>query len=398
MKSRVSLAVIFITVFIDLVGFGIVIPLISVYGKHFQATTFQLGVLGAAYSVMQFFFSPLWGSLSDKIGRRPVLLFSLVGSTISYLLFAIADSYALLLASRVLGGICAANIATAQSYIADITPAEKRSSGMGLIGAAFGLGFIFGPPLGGVLAHYGGLSAPGFGAALVCGINAIAAWFRLGESLPPEKRGRAKERKLFTLNSKNLAMLRADPLLLGLCVMTFTTTFTFSHLEQCFALLFQHRFFPNVEEAAYRTGMVLGWSGILGALVQGVLIRKLEVRYSDWSRIGFGLVTSGLVYALYPFLPSYAYYFIASIPLAVGGGFLNPSLSAAVSKSAPEHELGAVFGITQGVSSLARAVGPFSAQMLFGFYYAAPFLIAGVLNLLLLVYVAVLSRRTSRPA
>jgi MFS family permease len=153
--------VIFTTVFLDLVGFGIIIPLVGIYGRHYGATPLELAVLGSIYSVMQFFFSPVWGRLSDRMGRRPILLLSLLGSTLSYFLFAFSNTLGLIILSRALAGIFAANISTAQAYIADVTPHKDRAKGMGLIGAAFGIGFTLGPPLGGISTAKLGMSAPG---------------------------------------------------------------------------------------------------------------------------------------------------------------------------------------------------------------------------------------------
>src|SRR3984957_9854436 len=195
-RKQSPLFIIFTTVLIDLVGFGMVIPLISLYGRHYGASGLQLPILGGIYSLMQFFFAPLWGSLSDRVGRRPILLLSLTGSTLSYLIFGLAPNYTWLLLARAFGGIFAANISAAQAYIADITAPEDRAKGMGLIGAAFGIGFTLGPPLGGIAAAKIGLSAPGLIAGVICGLNLILAYFRLPESFPKEKRAVLTKRSL----------------------------------------------------------------------------------------------------------------------------------------------------------------------------------------------------------
>src|SRR5437763_1265271 len=188
-----STLVIFLTVFIDLIGFGIVLPLLPLYNRDLGASGWLIGVIQASFSAMQFLFAPSWGRLSDRIGRRPVLLVSTAGAAASYLLFAygcgLADKNAalwVLLASRILAGICGANITVAQAYIADITPPEERSKKMGLIGMAFGLGFIFGPWLSGYAMKYLGLSGPGWLAAAFCAANFIFALIKLPESLKPD--------------------------------------------------------------------------------------------------------------------------------------------------------------------------------------------------------------------
>src|SRR6267143_6746813 len=187
-----SVLVIFLTVFIDLIGFGIVVPLVPLFSKHFGAHGFVIGVVIASFSAMQFIFAPIWGRLSDRIGRRPVLLFSTLGAAGSYVLFAISsgmdDHVAglwLLVAARMFAGICGGNITVAQAYIADITPPDQRSKKMGLIGMAFGLGFIFGPFIGGISLKHFGKSGPGWVAAALCAANFILALFILTESRSP---------------------------------------------------------------------------------------------------------------------------------------------------------------------------------------------------------------------
>src|SRR5438874_9052950 len=189
--KKPSLFIIFLTVFIDLIGFGIVLPLLPIYSKSLGAAGWEIGLLMASYSVMQFLFSPVWGRLSDRIGRRPVLLVSTAGAAVSYTIFAygcgLGGAVALwfLLGSRILAGICGANITVAQAYIADITPAAERSKRMGLIGMAFGLGFVFGPPLGAVGIQLLGLRGPGYVAAGLCALNFILALRILPDSWKP---------------------------------------------------------------------------------------------------------------------------------------------------------------------------------------------------------------------
>ncbi|HSQ83060.1 MAG TPA: MFS transporter [Casimicrobiaceae bacterium] len=190
MNRRPSMFVVFLTVFIDLIGFGIVVPLVPMYSRHYGAGGLLIGVIIASYSMMQFLFSPIWGRLSDRHGRRPILLVSTAGAALSYGLFAIGSGLAdpalalgVLLASRVLAGACGGNITVAQAYVADITPPEDRSKRMGLIGMAFGLGFIFGPAISGIALKLGGATAPGWTAAAMCAANFLLAFFILAESL-----------------------------------------------------------------------------------------------------------------------------------------------------------------------------------------------------------------------
>ena len=181
MASISPLVVIFVTVFIDLLGFGIIIPLLPFYAESFGASAFTIGLLGTSFSLMQFLFSPIWGRWSDRVGRKPIILVGLMGSCLSYLALALSGSLAMVFLARIIGGIAGANIPTAQAYIADVTTHENRAKGMGMVGAAFGLGFIFGPAIGGVLSHFSPETPMWFASAL-CLANFIAAWLLLPES------------------------------------------------------------------------------------------------------------------------------------------------------------------------------------------------------------------------
>jgi len=370
--------VIFTTVLVDLIGFGIVIPLINLYGEHLGATGWELALLGGIYSFMQFLFAPLWGALSDRIGRRPVLLISLAGSTLSYLAFGLADSKWLLIGSRAMAGICAANISAAQAYIADITPPEKRAQGMGMIGAAFGLGFTLGPPLGGIAAKYLGLSAPGFIAAAICGANLILAYWRLPESLPVERRQRGRPVSYSPINAHGMRQVFQSPILILLVPTFFLITFAFSNFEQTFTLLIQDRFGHDTAEAGFRGGMALLWLGIVGVIVQGGLIRRLVPRYGERRLMLVGASLFSGTMLVFPFIPEYWMYFPVGVLMACGLGILNPSLTGLISKNASEYNQGAVLGFNQGMGSLARTIGPIVALMTFQYHPALPYIIGGL--------------------
>ncbi len=384
--GKSPLLVIFTTVFLDLVGFGMIIPLVGIYGRHFGASGLELAVLGSVYSLMQFFFSPVWGSLSDRVGRRPILLLSLLGSTASYFLFAAADTLPLIILSRALAGIFAANISTAQAYIADVTTANDRAKGMGLIGAAFGIGFTLGPPIGGISTAKLGMAAPGLIAGTLCGANLILAFFRLKESLPAGIREqnqaqagtRSRLAQLHTLRR----VIRDRPLFLPV-ISTFFATFAFSNLEQVFSLLIQTRFDLATTDAAYRTGMVLMWSGVLGAVIQGGFIRKWVPKYGEVRLAITGFFIQGVSMVLFAHTPSYELFFASAIPLALGSGLINPTLAALVSKRANAGEQGAVIGLKEGMGSLARILGPFCGIMAFHHGMEFPFYIGACTVLLL---------------
>ena len=380
--AKSPLLVIFTTVFLDLVGFGIIIPLVGIYGRHYGASFFELAVLGSIYSFMQFFFSPIWGRLSDQVGRRPILLMSLLGSTISYFLFAASTHLYFLIFSRALAGIFAANISTAQAYIADITTEKDRAKGMGLIGAAFGIGFTLGPPIGGISAAKLGLAAPGIIAGSFCGLNLILAYFRLKESLPAEVREKNKADptnvKVRSAQWHTLQRVARDRRLLLPIVSTFFATFAFSNLEQVFSLFIQNKFDLETSLAGYKTGLILMWSGILGAIVQGGLIRKLVPKYGEVKLAICGFFIQGVAMLLFAYSPTYGSFFITAIPLALGSGLINPSLASLVSKRANQDEQGAVIGLKEGMSSLARIAGPFCGLLAFGLKSQLPFYIAAI--------------------
>ncbi len=388
-NQRSSLFILFTTVLTDLIGFGMVIPLIGLYGLHYEAHGLQLPILGGIYSFMQFLFSPIWGYISDRVGRRPILLLSLAGSTLSYLIFGLAPNYSWLLISRAFGGIFAANISTAQAYVADVTSPAERAKGMGLIGAAFGIGFTLGPPLGGIASAQLGLAAPGLIASGICGLNLLLAIFRLPESLAPENRQTQKTQRKRTLLPLNLPQLMASLLKkeeLGFFLITFfLVTFAFSILEQTFSLLFQVKFHLETGEAGLKTGFILMTAGVLGALVQGGLIRRLVPRFGERKLLFAGLIFNLIAIVLFPFMTSYPPYFILSIPLALGSALINPSLSALISQSVGVRDQGSVLGLSQGLGSLARAGGPFCGLLTFAIRPELPYFIAGCITLSLVV-------------
>lgn len=388
-RRRASLAVVFTTVLVDLMGFGMVIPLVALYGRHFGATPAELAALGAVYSMMQFGFAPFWGSLSDRIGRRPVLLVSLCGSTISYLIFGLASSFWWLFVSRMFAGIFAANVSAAQAYVADVTPANERAKGMGLIGAAFGIGFTLGPPLGGIAASRWGLSAPGLIAAGICGTNLLLAYFRLLESYPPEMRvPRAiARRSLSPLNPEGLEIARCHPYLPGLIAAFFLWTFAFSNVEVTASLFLQKRLDLQITDAGYTAGMGFMLVSLLAALVQGGCIRKLVKRFGEWKLLLMGMAAGAAGFSLFPVFDSTMAYALLCVPVAFGIGCSNPCLNSLISKSVDSSKQGAVLGLSQGFSSLARALGPFAALLLFDMNDAWPFALAAVVSVMILLMV-----------
>jgi len=384
----------------DLVGFGMIIPLQAIFAKSFGASGWELGLMGAAYPLAQFFFAPVWGQLSDRHGRRPILLMSLAGSTLAYLGFALAthwSSFAFLVLTRALQGAFAANISAAQAYIADVTTPEKRAGGMALIGAAFGIGFVLGPVLGGVSLKYLGPLAPGLIAATICGSNLLLAAVRLPESLSVEIQAQNRAEAFRAYDPLNRSQLKAawSHRYLGLLLtMSFLQVAAFGIMEQVFALFFKAHLALTTEDAALRTGYALAYVGLVGAVIQGGLIRRLAPRFGERRLLIFGLFLFTISLFWMPFGGSYASYFLILLPLSVGRSLIDPSTSALVSRAALASEQGRTFGTFQGLSSLARVVGPFIGLTVFETSPRLPFLLAGGVCVVVFCLSLVLWRRT----
>lgn len=361
--SRSPLIVIFTTVFIDLLGFGIVIPVLPFYaeGTAFNATPRTVGLLFASYSIMQLIFSPILGGLSDKHGRRPVLLLSIIGTGIGFLILGFAKTILMLFLGRILDGITGGNISTAQAYIADVTTKENRAKGMGLIGAAFGLGFIFGPAIGGILSGWG-IHVPFIFAAALCFANALLLYFRLPETVTanhPARNSAAGGRSFrHVLNSLK------DPVLGFVLVIYFLFIVSFSIMTTSFSLYTMFRFGYD----AQHTGYLFAYVGLIAVVIQGGLIGKLVKRFGELPLVIFGALCFAISLFAVPFVGPAAGGLAA---LLIGGGVFSmgnslatPALTSLASKNAGPEQQGVVLGVTQSVASLARAVGPFLAAVL----------------------------------
>jgi MFS transporter, DHA1 family, tetracycline resistance protein len=387
--KKPSVLVIFFTVFLDLIGFGIVLPLLPLYNRDMGASGWLIGVIQASFSAMQFLFAPRWGRLSDRIGRRPVLLVSTAGSALSYVVFTIGcglnGSTALwvILASRMLAGICGANITVAQAYIADITPPENRSKRMGLIGMAFGLGFVFGPPLGTLgLALFGNIG-PGALAAGLCAANFLLACFILPESWKPTSEHVASrphvEQFLHTLKHPKIGLLVA---------VFFLATFCFSTFEATLGLLISSNFHLDT---AHRqdmkiSGLLIGYCGIVGAVVQGGLIGRLVKRSGEPRVIANSLFLLSVSMAPLPFVRgagtgTWVLLLAVLAVLAIASSLTRPPVFGMISMLTPANEQGATIGVAQSMGSLARIFGPVFATSLLFYYPALPYLICSGISL-----------------
>lgn len=356
--------VLFVIVFIDLLGFGLFIPLLPFYAEAFGADPFRVGLVMATYSLTQFLFAPYWGHLSDRVGRRPVLLLTLAGTAAAYVWLGFADALWAMFAARAVGGAMAGNIATAFAYVADVTTRDDRTRGMGLIGAAFGLGFIAGPALGGILAGSDPVSADFRTPALTAAGLSFAAWClaipMLKESLSAEARQRlASEKPRGRWLMLRAALERPDVgLLIGL---SFLTTFVFAGLETTFAMWSRRQYGWGPEQNGYMFAGV----GLLSAVVQGGLIGRLAARFGEGRLIVHGAVALAVGVAMIPFAEHLPLLLAAMAMAGFGFSIITPSLTSRVSLGVDEGDQGGVLGVTRAATTLARVLGPAWAGLLF---------------------------------
>ena len=346
---------IFLTCFIDILGFGIVIPVLPLYAEHFGATAVQIGWLVGIFSLAQFFFAPIWGKVSDRVGRKPVLLVGLVGTVAGYMLMGLANTVLMLFVARLIDGISGANIGAAQAYLADISTPENRAKAMGLLGAAFGLGFVFGPALGGWASVTFNYAAPMFIAAGLALVNFFFVMLCLPESHQPEARPKRSE-SLFPhlldhVERRTYAWSLAS---------YFLVIVGFSMMTAIFALLLLHRFGLD----ALHTGYILAGVGILGVIIQGGLIGRLVKRFGEAPLALVGAVFMCIGLCGLALSPGMKWMFAATAAVGIGNSLLMPTLPALASRSAEASWQGRALGVMQSSGSLARWVGPMMAGLL----------------------------------
>jgi DHA1 family tetracycline resistance protein-like MFS transporter len=381
-KGLSPILVIFLTILVDMIGFGIVIPILPLYSRHFHATDWQIGILFGSFSLMQLIFAPLMGRWSDRFGRRPILLLSIVGTAISFLIMGLANSLWLLFLGRIIDGASGGNIPTAQAYIADVTPLDKRSGAMGIIGAAFGLGFVIGPAIGGLLGHYA-IQLPFYVAAALAFLNVIAIYFFLPESL------NEAQRKAHPAVSgsmwQNFLQVKNGPIGTVMWI-SIISTLAFSLVTALFTLFTANRF----QWQARENGWLFAYIGILGVFIQGGLLRRMVPKIGEKPLIVVGSVFLFLSMALLPLSNSLTLLVLASTALAIGNSLVTPLLSGLASKSADAQSQGVVLGVMQSTASLGRMIGPIIGGVLLqydansgsNFYGISPFWFAAALMVL----------------
>jgi DHA1 family tetracycline resistance protein-like MFS transporter len=362
-RQRSPLFVLFLTVFIDLIGFGIVIPILPLYAEHFHASPIAIGWLTGIYSGMQIIFTPILGKLSDRFGRRPVLFVSIVGTAIGFTLMGLAHSLTLLFIARILAGITGGNISIPQAYIADVTAPEKRSRAMGLIGAAFGLGFTFGPLIGGVMSRIS-YSAPFYFSAGLAVINAALVYLILPESLPRERRLRPHQ------EASIIEVFRhGRGAMFGIVIATyFFLIVGFSIMTTLFALFTEKRFGYD----AQANGYLFGFVGVVSVIVQGGLIGRLIKIFGEVALARTGMILTTLSLALLPMSGNLTVLLLISAGLSAGSGFASPPLSGLASQMIESSWQGRALGLMQSAGSSARLLGPLLGGWLLTFDLRKP--------------------------
>jgi DHA1 family tetracycline resistance protein-like MFS transporter len=393
-----ALAIIFLIVFIDLMGFGIIIPLLPFYVQDFQNHPFKVTLLFSIFSICQFIGSPILGAISDRVGRKPVLAFSQFGSAIGYVLlglatmpqfhFSGATALVLIYASRIIDGFTGGNISTAQAYISDVTTSKNRAKGMGLLGAAFGIGFALGPGLGGILGHVH-ISLPGFVAAAFSLAAAILTLRKL-----PESRTHKPTESEAWLHPSKFAPIFRNRVLVELLAISFCLMAAFVMMESTIGL-YLNKLFGWKE---LKVGLYFAYAGIVIAIVQGGLIGRLSKKLGDWPLAIAGpiFVTVGMLgYMLTGFHGGYGIAFgvlmTAGAINATGRSIQTPTVSSLISKFSDREQQGVVFGLYSGLSSLARVVGPLIAGKMYGYLHnTGPFLTAAIIAIAMAAWLMVL--------
>jgi DHA1 family tetracycline resistance protein-like MFS transporter len=370
-QARFGMSPIFVivmTLFIDATGFGMIIPLLPFFAETLQAGSAALGVLVASFSLMQFTFSPILGRISDSVGRKPVLVISILTSAASFLLFAVANSFVLLLLSRIVAGL-ATETAVAQAYIADITSKRERASGIGKVGAAHGAGFIIGPAMGGLLSVYG-FSAPGFAAVLLTLVNLLFVLFFLPESLKKE----GSELRLSASSTSGFfhkALTAFEKPLIGAVLMIFFIVFlSFSAIPVIVPLLGVAFFgFGSVEMSYF-----FMYIGAVQIILQGVVIGRLTRKFGEDKLIAFGPLLMMLGIFFMPLIPNIAAFMLSLTMIASGSGIMRTVVPSFISRATPANEQGGTLGVANSVASIATVPGPLIGGALFEFAgLAAPF-------------------------
>lgn len=383
MTDKKRLFSIFLVVFIDLLGFSIILPLLPFYAETFGASATVVGLLVAIYAAGQMISAPLLGRLSDRYGRRPFLIVSILGGAISFFILGLASNLIMLFIARLVAGLTAGNISVAQAYITDVTDVKNRSRGLGLIGAAFGLGFIIGPALGGLLSQWG-YAVPAFLAAGIATLNLVVVILWLPESLTEERKNDILLQKKPPISINSLLLTLRKPVVGPLLYTRVFYGFAFALFQSVFALYGQYRFGLNAQNIGY----ILTYVGVLSVITQGVIVGKISDRFPDPKIIFFSTLLIAISFLAWAFSPSIIFLLIILLPIAMNAGILNTIINTALTKAVPPVEFGGILGLSASLESATRVIAPtLGGFLLETFGTSAPGLLGGLILLWLSTYI-----------
>ncbi len=348
------------TIFLDVLGLGVLIPVLPYYAQQYRTDAMTVGFLSAAFSIAQFCASPFLGALSDRVGRRPVILVNILGSSLAYFLFGLANTLSLLMLARVLEGITGGSISTAQAYIADVTPPEDRMKRFGLIGAVFGLGFVIGPAFGGFLSTFS-LAMPAYAAGTLCLLAAVFGYFMLPESLPLEKRATAPLRLSDANPFGKIAQALSRDSIRAILIAIFVVNVAFSGLQSNFAVFTLKRFGMGPQDNAW----IFVYIGLLSIFMQGVVVRRMPKTLNPVTTCIVGLTAMSVGFLGISAAQASWHLYPAIAVMAFGNGIAAPMLTGLISRRVGEREQGTVLGSSQAILSSTRIVGPLFAGFVF---------------------------------
>lgn len=368
MENKRAFTIIFLTVFIDLLGFGLIIPILPNYAKSLGASDAGFGAIAAVFSLLNFIFTPFLGAYSDRIGRKPIILVSVFVNMVGYIIFAHAFAMPLFIFSRVLNGIGSSNISAAQAYIADISAPENRTKMMGMIGAAFGLGFIFGPLFGGLIKASYGIEGVGYAAAGICFLNLISVYFLLPES----NKNLNKDAPIKFVPIDDYKKAFTKPLLRELMWFWVIYILAFSAMNTVSALLWKEQYGFDEKHIGYLFGII----GVASVIVQAGLIGRLNKTFGEKKLLIIGSILMIIGLGTVPYIPHDNFWFWAVINIcfiSLGNGCISPSITALVSEVTPREEQGRMLGLSQSVGSISRILGPAVSGVFYGWHFALPY-------------------------
>ncbi|MED4583048.1 MFS transporter [Brevibacillus choshinensis] len=385
--NKKHLALLFLIAFLTMLGFGIIIPILPYFAEKLGASSFQIGVLFASYNIMQLIFAPVWGALSDRIGRKPLVAFGLFGFSITFILFGLAESYTAMLAYRIIGGIVsAAAMPTVTAMVADLFPPQERAKGMGIIGAGIGLSFVFGPVIGGLLSGYG-FAVPFFASGTVALLTFFVILFALPESLPKEKRtGHASK----SAGNPLVSLFGSLSLLYGIL---FIVSFAFSGLETTFALYINDLYGFTSKDLGYMFLVM----GIIAAFVQGGLIGKMVKKMGEAAVLTLGMLLYGIGFFAIPLSGNFWVLALILSLFGAGQGMIRATATAMITHRTTQGQ-GVTTGAISSMDSLGRILGPLAGGAVYQFTHSGPFLLGGVLMVLILLWFRTSYKRLPEPS